>query len=266
MKPGINPGLSNAEYHADNTHLSSSVLKLILSSPKQYYEEKVLKQGPPAQTSAAMNLGSYVHSLILEPEKVAEEFAIYEGWRKQGADYEKFLAQHPNKIILSQPQSFNGHRLAKTVQACPPALDLLKGGVAELSHAAELLGVPVKMRADYLNVDQGYIVDVKTTRWPSDVTTFRRVVRELGYELSAALYCDIAYAIYGKVFDFYWIVLSKSDWEAQVYRASTHTLSEGSALVNKALIAYKKCLQSGVWPDNLDALPKANIVHEILEI
>ena len=96
--------------------------------------------------------------------------------------------------------------------------------------------------------------------------TFRRVVRELGYELSAALYCDIAYRVYGKVFDFYWVVLSKNDWDCQVYKASTHTLSEGSALVNKALITYKKCLQNDKWPDTLDEVHATDTANEILEV
>jgi hypothetical protein len=123
------------------------------------------------------------------------------------------------------------------------------------------------MRADYINPEQAYIADIKTTRWPSGVDTFRRVVRELGYELSAALYCDIAYRVYGKVFDFYWIVISKEDFDCQVYRASTHTLSEGSALVTKALITYKKCLQSNNWPDTLDEVQRpVDAEHEILEI
>ena len=161
----------------------------------------------------------------------------------------------------------SGQRLAKSINACPPALELLKGGHPELSLATSMFDVPVKMRADYINPDLVYIVDVKTTRWPSGVDTFRRVVRELGYELSAALYCDIAYRVYGKVFDFYWVVLSKEDYACDVYKASTHTLSEGSALVNKALITYKKCLDTGVWPDTIDQIPSGKLAqHEILEI
>ena len=214
LQPGINAGLTNTEYHSEKLHLSSSNLKLLLNSPAQFYKEKILGQREQ-KSSSAMDIGSYTHTLILEPHKVAEEFAIYNGWKKQGPEFQQFKEQHSGKIILSQPQSFNGHRLAKSIEACPPAIELLKGGLPELSLATNMFDVPVKMRADYINPDKAYIVDIKTTRWPSGVDTFRRVVRELGYELSAALYCDIAYRVYGKVFDFYWVVLSKSDWECQ---------------------------------------------------
>jgi hypothetical protein len=95
---------------------------------------------------------------------------------------------------------------------------------------------------------------------------FRRVVKELGYELSAALYCDIAYRVYGKLFDFYWVVISKSDLDAQVYKASSQTLSEGSALVNRALVLYKQCKELDKWPDSPEEVKKDNTEHEILEI
>lgn len=266
LNEGVNAGLSNAQYHAEKLHLSSSNLKLLLNSPAQFYKEKILGQKYTKSTTA-MDLGTYVHSLILEPETVASEFAIFKGWKKQGSDYTAFKQANEGKLILSEPQAFNGQRLAKSVEACPPALELLKGGAPELSLATKMFDVPVKMRADYINPDKAYIVDVKTTRWPSGVDRFRQTVRGLGYELSAALYCDIAYRVYGKVFDFYWLVISKEDVETQVYKASTHTLSEGSALVNKALITYKKCLQSGEWPDTIDQVSSNLVVeHEILEI
>lgn len=266
LTEGINSGLTNAEYHAEKEHLSSSNLKLLLDSPAEFYKQKILGQ-KSNKSSAAMDLGSYVHSLILEPESVDKEYATYTGWRRQGAEFETFKQQNSGKIILTTPQEHTGKRLAQSTKANPAALSLLTGGVPELSLATEMMDVKVKMRADYINANKGYIVDVKTTRYPSHIDTFRRVVRELGYELSAALYCDIAYRIYGKVFDFYWLVISKSDVETQVYRASTHTLSEGSALVTKALIAYKKCIESGVWPETLAGLPKkADEPFEILEI
>lgn len=279
LKPGVNTGLSNAEYHGERLHMSSSNLKLLLQSPAQFYKEKILGQRESI-SSSAMDVGSYTHTLILEPEKVAEEFAIYrqqgrqftpvgqkpKGPRKQGPEFDTFKAANQGKIILSTAEAQIGERLAASVKSSPAALELLQGGVPELSLASSMFDVPVKCRADYINPERAYIVDVKTTRWPSDVDTFRRVLRELGYELSAALYCDIAYRVYGKVFDFYWVVLSKSDWDCQVYKASTHTLSEGSALVNKALITYKKCLATGVWPDTIDEVQTSTIANEVLEV
>lgn len=268
LQPGINAGLTNAEYHSEKAHLSSSNLKTLLNSPAQFYDEKILgNKRIGGGSTAAMDLGSYVHSLILEPEMVDKEFAFFKGWRKQGQDFEAFKEASNGKIIISEPQAHTGQQLARSVEACKAALGLLKGGAAELSLAAKILGVPVKMRADYINPDQGYILDVKTTRWPSDADTFRRTMRELGYELSAALYCKIAYEVYGKLFDFYWCVISKTDIETQVYKASTNTICEGSAMVEKALVLYKRCMEQQNWPQEPEDVEK-NITKQfdIIEI
>jgi hypothetical protein len=266
LQPGINKGLSNAAYHSETQHLSSSNLKLLLSSPQEFYQQKILGNKPEQQNSSALELGSYVHSLILEPELVAQEYAMFSGWRKQGAEFDAFKEANQGKAIISQPQAHNGQRLAKTVQACPPALDLLKGGEAELSIACELHGVKAKMRADYLNIEQKYIVDVKTTRWPSNPDTFKRTVKDLGYELSAAYYAAIAGTALGGVFDFYWLVISKTDYECQVYKASSQTMAEGTTLVYKALALYKQCLNTSVWPETAENVSQIHTKHEILEI
>lgn len=263
---GVNAGLTNAEYHAEKHHLSSSNLKLLLSSPAEFYRQKIEGIKTEQKNQSAMDLGSYVHGLILEPDKVNEEFAFYKGWRKQGKEFDAFKEQNPKKIIISEPQAFTGKALAKTIDANPAALQLLSGGMAELSLAASVLNVPVKMRADYINVEKNYIADIKTTRYPNNSFDFKHTVKQLGYELSAALYCQIAYEVYGKLFDFYWIVISKTDVSAAVYKASSTTLSDGTALMTKALVTYKKCKEINSWPETIDEVPKLWQTLEIEEI
>lgn len=263
---GVNAGLTNAEYHAERKHLSSSNLKLLLESPAEFHRQKILGLGKKEST-AAMDLGTYVHTLVLEPENEETEFAVWSGWRKAGAEFEAWKAQQGKKMILSKPQQHTGKALAKTVQACPPALRLLSEGVPELSLATTLLGVPCKMRADWINAGPNpYILDVKTTRYPNDAGVFRKTVKQLGYDLSAALYCDVAHAVYGKIFSFYWAVISKEDMSCVVYKASSNTLSDGTRAVNQALITYKKCLEADFWPESFSEVPKKDIGYDIEEI
>lgn len=265
LELGINAGLTNEEYHAERAHLSSSNLKMLLDSPAEFHRSKILGLGSK-QSTAAMDLGTYVHTLVLEPENLEAEVAVWTGWRKQGKEFDAFKEANKGKLIISKPQQHNGLMLAKTVEACPPALQLLTGGVPELSLASNLLGVPVKMRADYINADQSYIVDLKTSRYPIDSDIFRNTVKQLGYDLSAALYCDIAHNIYGKLFQFFWVVISKEDRAAVVYHASSKTLTEGAALVNKALVMYKKCKEADKWPESAGEMPKSGLMLDIEEI
>lgn len=247
LLPGENPGLTNAQYHSEKVHLSSSNLKDLLKDPQKFYEEKILGKKQPTSDKPQLILGSYVHSLILEPETVENEYCYFDGWKKQGALYQKCKEDNPTKTIISKPQRNVGERMARTIKANKHALALLQNGVAELSLASKILNVPVKCRADYLNINQGYIADIKTTSQVTDLEAFKETVWHYRYDLSAALYCQIAHDIYGKVFDFYFIVISKADMGCAVYKASSATLSKGASDVIKSLVIYRKCMEAQKW-------------------
>ena len=251
---------TNLDYHSNRSHLSSSNLKTLLKSPEQFHAEWILNKKQVEIEKPAFSEGSFVHSLILEPDKLAQ-YAIYPGLRKAGAAYESFASQNPGKTILSAAQVNRCEQLASNYSKCKVAVDLLQNGAPEYTMLSTILDVPVKCRADYIVIGK-YIVDIKTTSMPTDADVFRATVAQYGYELSAALYCQIAYDNTQKLHDFYWVVISKVDNGVGVYKASSATLSLGSSLVTQALVQYKKCLASGIWiADN-----KVEISDEIIEI
>ena len=128
------------------------------------------------------------------------------------------------------------------------------------------MDVPIKVRADYINVDKGYIADVKTTGYGSDVDTFKYVVQNLSYDLSAALYCQMFKQYYNKDFDFYFIVLGKRDIMCEVYKASEDTIKRGELLIIEALNIYKKCLETNDWTNNKKKDIISSDDYEILEV
>lgn len=269
-------GSSNAEYHANRTHLSSSQLKLILKDPGQFHQEVVLGLKPPQEEKAAFTEGSFVHTLILEPDKVTSDYAVFPGMRRAGKEYEKFKEDNVGKTIITVPQVQRCEKLFASFKKHPMAMELIKNGQAEESYVAELQGIPCKARVDYI-VSNRYIVDVKTTSMPSDVELFRQTVSQYGYDLSAALYKQIAEVSsevktndfpihsYGYRYDFYWLVLSKTDYQCHVYKASQKTMQQGQIQVAKALNLYKKCTESGIWELN-QPLIVAPTAHEVEEV
>lgn len=254
----------NNAYHSNRTHLSSSSLKQLLKSPEQFYVEWVLGQKAEEVENPNFTEGSFVHTLLLEPELV-DQYAIFPGLRKAGAAWEEFKALNPSKTILSAAQVRRCEQLYQGYASLPIAVEMLQGGFSEHTMLADILGVPVKTRADYINVSKGYIVDVKTTAAPTDLECFKATVAQYSYELSASLYCEAARANYGKLFDFYWLVLSKNDGRCAVYKASTETLSLGTALYTQAIVLYKVCKESGVWRKEQPTLA-FNAKYEIEEI
>ena len=238
--------MSKDNYHTDISTLSSSMLKTILEDPAKFKREYIDGQRKDGGAAHFVE-GSYVHSLILEPHKTDLEFIIYDGFVKRGGAFDAFSSANGDKTILSVPQKHRCMELLKAYNARPEAVALITGGEAEHTIQGKILDVPVKCRADYINADQGYIVDVKTTAELSGPEMFGYTIQRFQYDLSASLYCQIAADHYGKLFDFYWVVISKQDQQCHIYKASTQTLSQGTAKYTEALVMYKKCSTSGVW-------------------
>lgn len=243
---------TNEAYHADRKYLSSSVLKTIYKSLDLYYNEYILgqKREISKETQATFDYGTLCHSYILEPDKVAEDFNFFEGFRKQGSEFEEFkLRAKPGLPIISASQHVQVKELIAAYKAQPAAVNLIKGGHSEFTICGKLHDVPIKIRTDYINVDKGYVADVKTTSYPSEKESFSLTVDGLMYHLSAALYCAMAEQFYGKKFDFYFIVLSKKTKTCDVYKLSDEKMELGKRIVQEACAKYKKAKASGVWSE-----------------
>lgn len=265
LKPGLNK-CTNKEYHEDREHLSSSVLKTLYTSLEKYHKEYILGQKEQPKNADALNEGSLTHSLILEPDLVSKEYNFFPGWRKAGKEYESYLETLTNNNpVISEPQK---HRVMKLIDAytqMPQAFELFSGGEAEQTLCVKVNDVKCKVRYDYINWDKGYVVDIKTTGYPGDIESFKITLDQLKYNLSAALYLTAAELFYGKKFKFYFVILSKKDFNCNVYVTSERTRADGERMVVEALNKYKSAMQTNVWTEN--ALPsETSSEYEIQEV
>lgn len=268
---GLNPGISNADYHGDKRYLSSSSLKLLLKDIEEFNRQYNLGEqreiSKPLQN--AFDEGTYAHSLILEPHLIPEEFAFYPEFRKAGKVWEDFKAANSDKIILSKPQRKRTEALIEQgYNKRPEAVKLIEPCEVEFTVADEINGVLLKARADAINIEKGYIADVKTTGSEADLDIFKWKVDDFEYGLSAALYCMMFERYYGKPFDFYFVVLSKKTKICEVFKMSKERMQQGKIKVFKALEIYKKAVETGNWTsDNKtieDEIETGD--YEILEI
>lgn len=261
---GINQ-VSNALYHSDRNYLSSSVIKLLAKDVAEYHRQYILGQKQPfTGNQGALDEGSFTHSILLEPETVDTEYAIYPGKRRAGLEYQQFAEKNSGKVILLETQAERCFKLQEAFNKQPEYAQFISGGAAELSLCVELQGVPVKTRFDYINVEKGFISDVKTTSYSGDVDSFQLVMENLDYGLSAALYLQAAELYYEKPFEFYFIVLSKKDLTANVYKLSQATRFKANRKISEALTKYKRCKESGIWTEEQGKKFEPNF--EILEV
>ncbi len=257
--------LTNEQYHSQNTHLSSSTLKQVLKDPRSFIKFWVhgIRE---SKESAAMLEGTLVHCMLLEPEKVNAEFAFFEGMRRAGAAYESFAAQQGNKTIIGAPMHQRAQAATDACKRLKVLMQLLSGGEAEATLMCDYMGVPVKIRADYINVDAGYIVDLKTTAMPSDADIFKQTIDHWDYDLSAALYTQVAQVVYGKPFKYYWAPVSKVDLKADVYEMGPVTYQKGMDKLILAISMFKRLRDNNFIIDAPQAASGGNDEYEIIEV
>ena len=238
---------------------------MLLKDTNQFYKDKILGEKEPLK-GAFLDEGNYAHTLILEPHMVNDEYVFFDGNRKAGKAWKAFEEEHKDsgKIILSSAHTHKVEYWVESYKNRPEAIGLVDGASNEFSLFSDMAGVPLKVRADVINIDKGFIADIKTTASDPDVDTFRFTVEQYGYDLSAALYVDLFSRRYEKDFDFYFIVLGKRTQTCEVYKASDLTLGKGRKKMLTALKLYKTCMKNGKWDNEKEVKPITD--YEILEV
>lgn len=264
LVPGVNH-ISNRDYHADLGWLSSSSFKKIVEDPAKFYQENVLGVREPEEEKGYLVEGSLTHSLVLEPHLVATEYARFPGLRKQGAEWEAFKAANSHLQIVSKPQFERAQAFYRAYKANKVAVSLIEqGGLSEHTVAHPLDGVPCKVRADRINLDKGFILDIKTSSFSVDPDGAKQTVMHWSYEMSAAFYCAVFESYYGRPFEWYWCFISKTDLDCQVYKMSYETRRKGQKMFKDGMDLYKQCLATGLWTKKQEVEEVQS--EEILEI
>jgi len=255
LKSGILDGISNEDYHSDREFVSSSALKLMLEKPKAYYLQYV-KEEPTFisdKLQEAFDLGSYIHTLLLEPHLLAEEYLIYEGEEKQEVSGKTSISLANAQLASKMFNKYNRAKVAigdhegELVQVS----SFIEGGMAEQTLCTTLDGVKVKVRPDYRREfsDYGQIIDVKTTSEVS-LTSYQvgKICSKYGYALSAALYVDVVQALTGIEQEFYFLFLSKKGTnQVELFKASEAFLQRGRDQYQIAIKALKKARETGIY-------------------
>ena len=265
LKLGFNQDISNSLYHSDTEFVSSSGLKLLLKDARTFHRKYVLQE-IENKSSAAMDFGSYLHCLILEPHLEEEEFAIFTGSRKAGKAWDEFKVNNEDKIIISSSQKAQAEQLMKNFAASRiwigegenqkevPLSSFYANGKAEESLCVILDGIPVKVRFDYRveGEESGAIYDVKTTSdYASTPEDVEKTCATWGYDVSAALYVDAVEKETGKPHDFYFTFICKKDGESYMYKASEQMLSSGREKYKKALALLLNARETGIYFRNV---------------
>jgi hypothetical protein len=189
--------LTNREYHADCTAVSSTMLNCFLRNRELYYRRYVAQTEPPRVETRQTRLGSALHMLLLEPELAQREIIDIPTWAlskcgmRAGNRWKVFTAAHAGRLLITADERRMLDAMLHSARRV--AADWLAGpGVAEMSlyWTDDETGLRCKLRIDWLiECDDGnpLIIDVKTSH---DATPegFAESYRLYGYGIQEVHY------------------------------------------------------------------------------
>ncbi len=196
ITPGIYPDLSNEDYHADQTAISSSGMQTFLSSPARFAWQRTNPH--LVKRTVPMIEGGIAHTAILEPQFFADRYLVADDeyydekagtWKpfdnKRGNKWKKeFMveAEMQGKAPLLRNECDVYFEMREMVIKHPIARKILAEAKYEQSFFAmdEEHGVMIKSRPDIWCGD--LIVDYKTTACdPNDTEAWAREMAKHKY-------------------------------------------------------------------------------------
>jgi len=247
--PGIYDGISNRDYHADEALGSTSLKTLATRTPAHYQHD--LKH---PKSSAAFDLGTAAHSLILEQDESGIVVIDVDAKRGKVWTDPASAAEAEGKIALTSKEWAQVVAMRDAVMAHPFARGLFTGHKAEQSVFWEEDGLMLKCRPDAWQ--PGALIDLKTAR-DANPNEFGKTAHEYGYHQSAAHYIDGVKAATGEELPFHFVLVEKTaPYLVSVVELDIEAINIGRQLNDRAKRIYRECLETNTWP----GYPAANLI------
>lgn len=242
MKPGIYHDISNEAYHASDGLNASTIKSLARGTPARARWQ----MDNPSKPSAAMLLGTLVHSAVLEPDTM-DQYAVIEGdGRTKMVRDAKRAAEDAGKTVVTRDQMDIAEALQERAHGHPVASEYLSAGSAEVSIYAQHSGLLLRSREDWMGEDT--ILDLKTTQDAGQ--EFSRSAWKFGYHIQAYHYRLVRYLATGKEARFVFLCLETSPpYGVAMYEPDQAFLDAGKRDWLRGVSTYRTCMESGEWPD-----------------
>ena len=245
---GVVSGLDNELYHKA-PGLSCTNLKIMLRSPAHYHASILF----PPKTTAEMQLGSALHTAVLQPDLFDEQYMELPKLDRRTKEGKELYKQYSEsgKILLDSATVATVQKMKDSLLQHPIISSVLSSGSPELSCFGCLPEFPhtlVKCRPDWYNAELGVLLDLKTA-CDASPKAFAKASAEYLYHLQNALYADLFSQVSGKrIQAFLFAVVEKEPpYAVALYQLDTDAVEKGRDLYRKALVAYNDSLDRNYW-------------------
>jgi hypothetical protein len=235
-------------YHSpDCEYVSSTFLRTLQSkSPAHAMAEKQAEKKPKKK---CFEIGTLIHTLILEPETFESRYGIFDGdFRTKEAKELKADFESRNITVIKTADYENALACAEAMKSFHFYDMIFGSGKPEVSLFSETGGVKLKARPDWLQESTGRMFDLKTTD-NAHPDAFTKSVGNYGYHIQACLAMRLYEACYGTPCDDYlWVVIEKDPpYAITLNKMSPEMRLNGELKLNLAIEKYQNCLKTGIF-------------------
>lgn len=211
-----------------------SSLKNMGKSPAHYLEALQT----PFESTAAMKLGTAIHSMVLGGSPVIG----FEGGRR-GKAWEAFESDHPGMIILTTDEHERAIACRDSIAADPNAMRVLEGNYEQVVNW-EHGGRACVSTLDVHNPGK-WITELKTTI-SAKPSKFLYQARNLNYDSQLAFYTE---AVGGGIPEHFIVAVeTAAPFPVTVFRVMPSTIELGRALWHSWFERLRVCEESDDWP------------------
>lgn len=256
--PGIYD-IPAAEYHADSWAVSASMLKLFAKDRVEYRQKYVTGFGA-TESTAAMNLGTFIHAAVLEPDTLAQQFAVI----PSEFSTQKGLSTKPAALAWAQNQGdkilLTGDEMTRGAAACSSIQTLLRDTFGndwrdqfhiEKSIYWEESGIHMRARLDMIHRDKyegkPLIIDLKSCADSSE-DAFARQASTLRYWIQDSHYSEAYRQHFGETPQF-WFLAQETDgsYSPSLYDLTPEDREKSKTARMKLIEDLTTCKQSNDW-------------------
>lgn len=246
---------TNAEYHADLTHYSHSMLEVFYDSPKLFYKIYIKKSLPRPPKTPPIVMGSLVHCLVLEPEDFDNVFLVADCDTRRGKKWTATKEEAASRDLEPIPTAWleNARAMAKAVEEHALAARLLSldGDIELPIRWEDESGLLLKCKPDLLTRATSDLprlyTEFKSAAKPKR-KDFTQQASSLGYYRQVGHYVDGAEKKHTcPVSSVFIVVGSEEPHDVFVYRPSDEFVRQGQAENIETLANLANAIKTGVW-------------------
>tara|TARA_R110001632_G_scaffold178379_3_gene298148 strand:+ start:12591 stop:13376 length:786 start_codon:yes stop_codon:yes gene_type:complete len=216
--------------HLGKTAMSSSSIKLLNQSPKAY---KFVTQYGQQKSSPALEIGNFIHTMVLEPHLIEERFHVVDVQSRASKAYKEAKAKS-NKIVLTAKEHDSNMRIVDAVLRNEHVLSMIGGCEFEVPAIDMLEGYAFRGKADIYDAKHNFIADLKTTQ---DINKFEWSAESYGYDVQAFIYTELFNV---PVSNFYFIAVDKGSLDIGIIGMEQSFINKGYKKLKEGLELYKK--------------------------